>query len=145
MVSATIHPEVVADYLQQELSRGRMLGPTHSFQGLPPSISTGWGLSLRDTTLGNGSLLNFILPTRADGIDTSLYSLSYNTVDDTADVVAQLGTGTLLAKVDIELAYWLIPVHPQDRPLQAINGIVESISILRFPSGFAQPPRSSMQ
>ena len=25
-----------ADYIQQELSHGRMLGPIHSFQGLPP-------------------------------------------------------------------------------------------------------------
>ena len=42
-------------------------------------------------------------------------------VDDIAAVVAQLGAGALLAKVDTELAYWLIPVHQQDRPLQAIQ------------------------
>ena len=42
-------------------------------------------------------------------------------MDDIADAVAQLGTGALLAKVDIESAYWLIPVHPQDHPLQAIQ------------------------
>ena len=42
-------------------------------------------------------------------------------VDDIAAIVAQLSAGALLAKVDIELAYWLIPVHQQDRPLQAIQ------------------------
>ena len=66
----------------------------------------------------------------------------YSTVDDTAAVVAQLGTGALLAKVDIS-AYQLIPVHSQDRP--PYNGMTESILILSFPLSFAQPPRSSTQ
>ena len=35
----------------------------------------------------------------------ALSSLSYTTVDDTVAVIAQLGTGTLLARVDIESAY----------------------------------------
>ena len=34
---------------------------------------------------------------------------------------ASLGRGALLAKVDIEAAYRLIPVHPQDRVLQGIH------------------------
>lgn len=42
-------------------------------------------------------------------------------MDDIAAVVALLGPSALLAKVDIESAYHLIPVHPQDRPLQAIQ------------------------
>ena len=121
MLSANDHLEVVADYLQQELSCGRMLGPIHSFQArsLPPSISTGLGLSLKDVTLRHitfphGQSVN-------DGIDPSLCSLSYTMVDNIAAVIAQLGTGGLLAKVDIELAYQLIPVHQQDRPLQAVQ------------------------
>ena len=32
-----------------------------------------------------------------------------------------MGPGSLLAKVDIELAYCLIPVHPTDSPLQAVR------------------------
>ena len=35
-------------------------------------------------------------------------------------MVARLGRGTMLAKIDIESAYRLLPVHPQDRILQAI-------------------------
>ena len=38
-----------------------------------------------------------------------------------ADLVARLGQGALLAKVDIESAYRLIPVHPLDRPLLAVH------------------------
>ena len=38
-----------------------------------------------------------------------------------AEVAAQYGKGAVLAKVDIESAYRLIPVHPIDRPLQAME------------------------
>ena len=34
---------------------------------------------------------------------------------------AQAGQGSLLAKVDIEAAYRLVPVHPQDRVLQEVR------------------------
>ena len=56
-----------------------------------------------------------------DGIDSELCSLSYTTVDHVAEVAVGLGPGALLAKVDIESAYRLIPVHPDDRPLQAVR------------------------
>jgi hypothetical protein len=56
-----------------------------------------------------------------DGIDPALCSLSYTTVDDIAELVLELGKCSLLAKVDIESAYRLIPVHPQDRPLQVME------------------------
>ena len=42
-------------------------------------------------------------------------------MDHVAEVAARLGDGVLLAKVDIESAYQLIPVHPEDRPLQAVQ------------------------
>ena len=49
-----------------------------------------------------------------DGIDSDLCSMAYTTVDQ---VAAQQGRGALSAKVDIESAYRLIPVHPHDCPL----------------------------
>ena len=55
-----------------------------------------------------------------DGVDALLCSLSYTMVDHVAEVVVSLGVGALLAKVDIESAYRLIPVRPKDRPLQAM-------------------------
>ena len=52
-----------------------------------------------------------------DSIDLVLCSLSYVTVDMKARAVQALGMGTLMAKLDIEVAYCLIPVHPDDSPL----------------------------
>jgi len=57
----------------------------------------------------------------SDEISLELTSLSYVTVDNVADIVHDLGKGTLLVKADIEAAYWLIPVHPQDRILKGIE------------------------
>ena len=56
-----------------------------------------------------------------DGVDAVLCSLVYNTVDRVAEVVVFLGVGALLAKVDIQSAYRLIPVHYEDRSLQAMQ------------------------
>ena len=55
-----------------------------------------------------------------DGINSRICSLSYITVDDVVSMAAKLAKGALLAKVDIESAYRLIPVHPDDRPLLAM-------------------------
>ena len=42
-------------------------------------------------------------------------------VDEVAELIARLETGALLAKVDIESAYRLVPVHPEDRLLLAVQ------------------------
>eukprot|EP00731_Ephydatia_muelleri_P008630 Em0004g968a len=56
-----------------------------------------------------------------DGIDPTLCSLSYVSIDAVAAVVASLGAGSLLAKIDIESDYRLVPVHPDDRPLIGVE------------------------
>ena len=56
-----------------------------------------------------------------DGVEPELCSLTYTTVDQVAEIATNLGRGALLAKVDVESAYRLVPVHPQDRLLQAVQ------------------------
>ena len=62
-----------------------------------------------------------------DGID-------HTSVDDVVLIVSRLRKGTLMAKIDIEAAYRLLPVHPQDRLLQAVqwNGMVFVDPMLPF-------------
>ena len=55
-----------------------------------------------------------------DFICKELCSLSYISVDDVARAVLHLGKGSLLAKADIEEAYRMIPVHPEDRLLLGV-------------------------
>ena len=42
-------------------------------------------------------------------------------VDDAVRRIARLGPGTQMAKLDIESAHWMIPVHPQDQPLLGVR------------------------
>ena len=52
-----------------------------------------------------------------DGINPDFCSMSYTSVDTAAAIIAELGTNSLLAKIDIAHAYRNIPVHPEDRHL----------------------------
>ena len=36
-------------------------------------------------------------------------------MDDAADKLLELGQGALMAKLDIQSAYRIVPVHPDDR------------------------------
>ena len=104
--------------------RGRMLGPfplswrdrlhINRFGLIPKGHDTGKFRLITDLSYPRGRSVN-------DGIDSDLTSLSYISVDNVAELVQQLGRGSLLAKVDIESAYRLVPVHPQDRILQAME------------------------
>ncbi len=49
-----------------------------------------------------------------DGIPQTLCSLRYVTVDLAVHIIRQCGKGALLAKLDLESAYRIVPVHPSD-------------------------------
>ena len=52
-----------------------------------------------------------------DGIESELCSLSYTSVNAAVRIITAMGPGVLLAKFDIESAYRLISVHPDDGSL----------------------------
>ena len=56
-----------------------------------------------------------------DGIPKSLCSLSYISVDDAINQIIAIGPNTLLTKLDIKNAFQLLPVHPTDRHLLAME------------------------
>ena len=56
-----------------------------------------------------------------DGVQKDLCSMAYISVDDAIRKIITLGKGTLLAKMDIKSAFHLIPVHPADRHLLAME------------------------
>ena len=51
------------------------------------------------------------------GISKEDFSLQYVTFDDTIEGIKRFGPGSFLAKTDIESAFKLIPVHPDDSEL----------------------------
>ena len=113
MPSATLHTDVITEYLEKELSLGRMLGffppelilhelQINRFGVIPKGHNTGKWRLITDLSFPPGQSVN-------DGIDPEFCSLTYTTVDRVAEIAASVGRGTLL---DIELACRLIPVRP---------------------------------
>ena len=52
-----------------------------------------------------------------DGIFKSEFPVSYSKVDDAIRLIVKTGKGALMGKIDIKNAYWIIPIHPDDRYL----------------------------
>ena len=57
-----------------------------------------------------GSIVN-------DGNEPELCSLHYTSVDEAAKLVNTVGVRAQIVKLDLESAYCIVPVHPDDRPL----------------------------
>ena len=51
--------------------------------------------------------------------------MKFISIDDAINEIQNLGTGTLLAKIDIKNAFILIPVHSADKHLLRWNGRVD--------------------
>ena len=124
MPSTGLRPEAISSYIEGEQAKGRMLGPfppawrqhlhVNRFGLIPKGHNTGKFRLITDLSFPRGRSVN-------DGISSELTSLSYISVDNVGEIVASMGAGALLAKMDIESAYRLVPVHPQDRILQAVE------------------------
>ena len=124
LLSATAHPNIVEEYLEHELSLGRMSGPypislcpdvhVSRFGVIPKTHQPGKWRLITDLSHPQGHSIN-------DGIPPHLCSLSYVTIDDAIWNILQLGKGTMLAKIDIKSAFRLLPVHPTDRHLLAMK------------------------
>ena len=119
MASALENPTVVDDYLAKEKELGWIIGPItpgsvqlqiNHFGVIPKSNQPGKWQLIVDLSHPTGHSIN-------DGIEPELCFLSYASVDDAVAIIQRLDKGTVLAKLDLESAYRIIPVHPDDRLL----------------------------
>ena len=112
MLSAVQHPQLVRDYLKEELAQNRVvqfpkpaaeqLGVHCSPIGVIPKKHqpNKWRLIV-DLSSPNGASVN-------DGIDKEIYSLSYTSVDAVVEKILELGRGALLAKLKWKFAFqWI--------------------------------------
>ena len=138
------------DYLQTELSLGRLVGPFHpslvpnvciSRFGVIPknhkeTIKTKWRLIV-DLSFPAGQSVN-------DGIPKELCSLKYITIDDAISYNVRLGQGTHLAKIDIKSAFRLLPVHVADQHLLGVQWKGQCSLILIYYLACDLPPSYSI-
>ena len=121
MSSARQNPAIIEDYIAAEVRLGRLV-PLSPLATTPSQVHTSpfglipkkgcpncWKLIV-DLSSPPGFSVN-------DGIDSSLTSLHYLSLDDAVAIIQHLGPGTLMAKLDLKSAYRLVPVHPDDRIL----------------------------
>ena len=78
------------------------------FGVIPKGHDTGKWRLITDLSYPPGESIN-------DGIAPELCSLTYTSIDKVAEAATRYVGGALMAKIDIESAYRLIPVHPTDR------------------------------
>ena len=120
MKSAHQHPEVVQKYIDNEVRLGQVRGPLKPEEAAGVHISR-FGVIPKPRQPGKWRMIvDLSHPERLsinDGIDKNQCSLSYLKLDKVAEIAMRLGQGTLLAKLDIQSAYRVIPVHPEDRSL----------------------------
>ena len=118
------HPHVVEEYLSSEILHCHVAGPfikkhlpaaqISRFGVIPKCQQPNKWCLIVDLSHPAGQSVN-------DGIPTSLCGLSYITVDDAIQKILELGPNTLLAKIDIKNVFRLLPVHPADRHLLAME------------------------
>ena len=122
--TALQHKEVTSEYLQTEIDNKRVAGPFSREDTIGVQISRfgvipknhqpdKWRLIV-DLSFPKGHSVN-------DGLPKSLCSLLYISMDDAIDHIIATGPHTLLAKIDIKNAFRLLPVHPADRYLLAME------------------------
>ena len=136
MPSVLDHPEVVTEYIKEEVQANRMhwvddavAEKVHCspFEVIPKKNKPNKRRLILDLSSPDGQSVN-------DGIDKDLVSLTYISVDDVAAVIRRAGKGALLGKMDIKQAYWNVPVSAKDRQYLGLqwNGQVFIDGVLPF-------------
>lgn len=144
MQSAAKNAQMIDDYLRNEVALGRVLGPLDPLMCQSLHINR-FGVILKGHQEGDWHLtVDLSFPSKQsvnDGIEPELCSLKYTSVDEVVRVVCQLGPGALLAKFDVESAYRLIPVHPDDRMLLGMLWRKKAYIDMALPFGLRSAPK----
>jgi hypothetical protein len=145
MQSAIDNPKVVQAYLDMEVGLGRLVGPIQEhlvprgaqispFGVIPKTSQPGkWRLIL-NLSSPEGSSVN-------DSIEPELCSLQYLRLDQVIRHVSGMEQRALLAKMDIDAAYRMVPVHPSDRLLLGMRWDGSVFFDSRLPFGLRSAPK----
>ena len=137
-------PDLVEKQIRAEVDAGRLLGP------LPPQLArmvqtSSIGLIPKPHQQGKWRLIvNLSSPAGAsvnDAIASDSCHMQYTSVLEAARLIQQLGVGTQLAKLDLQNAYRMVPVHPDDHPLLGIRWGQEVYIDTALPFGLRSAPK----
>ena len=144
MQSAYENPAVIDKYLAKEVRLGRVAGPFASgrsptlhisrFGAIPKAHQPGQFRLILDLSHPEGTSVN-------DGIEPELCSLKYTSVSEAVKRVMAMDPGVHLTKIDIESAYRIMPVHPEDRNLLGMEWKGKQYIDLALPFGLRSAPK----
>lgn len=144
MKSAEENDQVVDEYVAKEVQLGRVVGPLEEAQHpavhinrfgvIPKNHQPGKWRLIVDLSHPDGESVN-------DGIERELCTLKYTSVDEAVTRVLAKGAGTVLAKFDVESAYRIIPVHPEDRWLLGMRWRGKLYVDTALPFGLRSAPK----
>ena len=112
-------PDIVASKLTKEINASRIKGPFAqppfpnlkvSPIGVVPKKTPGQFRLIHHLSHPSGDSVN-------DFIDPALSTVRYASFDDAVALLLRVGCSSLLAKTDIDNAFRLIPIHPDDHAL----------------------------
>ena len=143
MRSAAEHPEIIDEYLEEEIVSGRILGPLAA--PLPRAQVSPMGVIPKKHRANKWRLIFDLSSPKDhsvnDGIDRDASSIHYAGIDEAIAMVQELGRGCLLAKLDLKNAYRTVPVHPDDRPLLTLKHRNATFMEAALPFGLRSAPK----
>ena len=115
LLSARNNPDGVRKAIHKEISKGHTAGP---FETPPFEVTHVSPLGAVEKPDGSYRLILDLSSPRGcsinEGIPKDQYSVEYSKFDEALDLVRRAGRGCMMAKIDIESAFRIVPVHPDD-------------------------------
>lgn len=114
--SASQHKDILQMKIQNELDSGRVAGPfdapplpnmQFSPLGLVPKKDEGQFRLIHHLSFPDGKSIN-------DGIPAAMSSVTYQNIDDAVRLLKRSGPASFMCKTDIENAFRIIPLSPDD-------------------------------
>ena len=114
LTSSKDHPTVINKTISKELAAGRIVGPFKqlpfdNFQinpiGVVPKKSPGTFRMITNLSSPAGTSVN-------DNISDVFSNVSYTSFEEAIKIIISVGSQAFLAKTDIQSAFRLIPIHP---------------------------------
>ena len=122
--SVYIHTHLVEAHVAEEVGKGRLLWPipehlaplchTSPIHLIPKPHQPGKWRLIVDLSTPPGHSVN-------DAIAAEVSRMRYASVLDAAATIKNLGPGTLMAKIDLQNAYRVLQIHPDNHPLLGIS------------------------
>lgn len=114
LTSAYDHEEIIEKYLKKETDKGRIAGP---FSEIPFPVFqiSPFGVVAKKLPGSFRIIVNLSYPEGSsinDNIPRKYAEVSYSSIQEAAKLIILAGKGSFLAKTDIESAFRLIPLNP---------------------------------